>query len=177
METKVYRRYVSIIKVHRNSEFLGYYTGRDKDNKVQYDKRLLNAMVIKTAKGVEHILHILNHYYSGENTFTPFDGEEAFTTTYYDEYDEINPKIVDSYYIIRLKKKTDLLSDPSYLSKFDKKDCSFGSSLNIEKAIMVGEYHSGKLLYHLTRKYGSEYEFYKERIFIRKDRVLVLYDA
>ena len=58
METKVYRRYVSIIKVHRNSEFLGYYTGRDKDNKVQYDKRLLNAMVIKTAKGVEHIYSV-----------------------------------------------------------------------------------------------------------------------
>ena len=67
METKVYRRYVSVIKVHRDSEFLGYYAGRDKDNKVQYDKRLLNAMVIKTAKGVEHILHILSTYYSSEN--------------------------------------------------------------------------------------------------------------
>ena len=149
METKVYRRYVSVIKVHRDSEFLGYYAGRDKDNKVQYDKRLLNAMVIKTAKGVEHILHILSTYYSSENKFTPLDGEEAFTTIYYDEYDEVNPK----------------------------KDWIFESSLNIEKAIMVGECHSGKLLYHLTRKYGNEYEFYKERLFIRKDRALVLYDA
>lgn len=177
METKVYRRYVSVIKVHRDSEFLGYYAGRDKDNKVQYDKRLLNAMVIKTAKGVEHVLHILSTYYSSENKFTPLDGEEAFTTIYYDEYDEVNPKKVNTYNTIRIKKKAELLSEPSYLSKFDKKDWSFESSLNIEKAIMVGECHSGKLLYHLTRKYGNEYEFYKERLFIRKDRALVLYDA
>lgn len=177
METKVYRRYVSVIKVHRDSEFLGYYTGRDKDNKVQYDNRLLNAMVIKTAKGVEHILHILNHYYSRENTFIPHDGEERFTTTYYDEYDEVNPKKVDTYYIIRLKKRTDQLSEPSYLSKFEKKDCSFESSLNFEKAIMVGEYHSERMLYQLTRKYSDEYELYKERMFIRKNRELVLCDA
>lgn len=177
METKVYRRYVSVIKVHRDSEFLGYYTGRDKNNNVQYDNRLSNAMVIKTAKGVEHILHILNSYYSSENTFTPFEGEETFITTYYDEYDEVNTKKIDTYYIIRLKKKTDLLSEPSYLSKFDKKDWSFESSLNFEKAIMVGEYHSERMLYQLTRKYSDEYELYKERMFIRKNRELVLCDA
>lgn len=177
METKVYRRYVSVIKVHRDSEFLGYYTGRDKNNKVQYDKRLSNAMVIKTAKGVEHILHILNLYYSSENTFTSFDGEESFTTTYYDEYDEVNPNKVDTYYIIRLKKKAELLSEPSYLSKYDKKECIFESSLNIEKAIMAGEYHSERMLYQLTCKYSDEYEFYKERMFISKDRELFLCDA
>ena len=177
METKVYRRYVSVIKVQRDSEFLGYYTGRDKNNKVKYDKRLLNAMVIKTAKGVEHILHILSTYYCSENTFTQLDGEESFTTTYYDEYDEVNTKNVNTYNTIRIKKKTDLLSEPSYLSKFDKKDWSFESSLNIEKAIMVGEHHSEKLLYHLTCKYDSEYEFYKERMFIRKNRELVLCEA
>lgn len=174
METKVYRRHVSVIRVHRDSAFLGYYTGRDKDNKVQYDKRLQNAMVIKTAKGVEHILHILNNYYSSENTFTLLEGEESFTTTYYDEYDEVNLQKVNTYNTIRIRKKTELFSEPGFLSKFDMKDWSLQSSLNIEKAIMLGEYHSGKLLYHLTRKYGNEYEFYKERIFIRKARALVL---
>ena len=170
METKVYRRYVSVIKVHRDSEFLGYYAGRDKDNKVQYDKRLLNAMVIKTAKGVEHILHILSTYYSSENKFTPLDGEEAFTTIYYDEYDEVNPKKVNTYNTIRIKKKAELLSEPSYLSKFDKKDWSFESSLNIEKAIMTGEYGSNKMLYHLSRKYEDKYVFYVDRLFVEKNR-------
>jgi len=176
METKIFRRNVSVIEVHRDSEFLGYYTGRDKNNKVQYDKRLLNAMVIKTAKGVEHILHILNHYYSRENTFILIDSLETFATTYYDEYDEVDPKKVDTYYVLKIKRKEDMLSEPCYLSMYDKKEISFESSINIEKAILTGEYRSNNLLYHLSRKYADKYEFYIERLFIRKTRDLQTID-
>lgn len=42
---------------------------------------------------------------------------------------------------------------------------------------MVGEYHSERMLNCLTRKYSDKYKFYKERMFIRKDRGLVLCDA
>ena len=177
METKVFRRNVSVIEVRKDSDFLGYYTGRDRNGVVHYDERLSKAMVIKTNKGCEHFLFNLNKFQGNEFSFTKVDCLESFITTYYDEYDEVNPKKVDLNYIIRLKKKADLLSEPSYLSKFDKKEKTFESSLNIEKAIMVGESHSERLLYHLTRKYGDKYEFYKEKLFIKKDREIIIIDG
>ncbi len=38
METKVFRRFVYVIEVYKDSEFLGYYTGRDSQNNIHYDK-------------------------------------------------------------------------------------------------------------------------------------------
>ena len=46
METKVFRRFVYVIEVYKDSEFLGYYTGRDSQNNIHYDKRVPNAMII-----------------------------------------------------------------------------------------------------------------------------------
>ena len=63
-----------------------------------------------------------------------------------------------------------MLSEPSYLSKYDKKDISFGSSLNIEKAIMIGEHKAWNTVRYLSRKYEDEYDFFLERLFVRKDR-------
>ena len=176
METKVFRRNVSVMEIRKGSEFLGYYTGRDKKDNIHFDNRLLYAMVIKTTKGGEHILYNLNKFHSDEFTFNLIDCMESFATTYFDEYDEVNPKEVNTYNTIRIKKKTDLLSEPSYLSMYNKKDKTFESSLNIEKAILTGEYRSNNMLYHLSKKYADKYEFYVDRLFVRKTRTLEIID-
>ncbi len=170
MESKVYRRYVFVIEVHRESEFLGYYTGRDKKGNIHFDNRLLYAMAFKTTKGGKHILYNLNKFHSVEYTFNPIDCLETITTTYYDEYDDIGPKKVDAYYVLRIKRKDEMLSEPYYLSVYDKKGITFESSLNIEKALLIGEHRSNILLYHLSRKYADKHEFYLDRLFIRKIR-------
>ena len=177
METKVFRRNVSVIEVHKDSVFLGYYTGRDRNGVVHYDKRLSYAMVIKTNKGGEHILFNLNKFQGNEFSFTKVNCLESFITTYYDEYDEVNPKKEDEYYIIRIKKKSDMLSESFYLSKFDKKEASFESSLNIEKAIKTGDDSSRKIIYRLTCKHGDKNEFYREKLFIKKDREIIIIDS
>ena len=170
METKVFRRFVYVIEVYKDSEFLGFYTGRDKQDIIHYDKSFASAMVIRTPKGGEHILYNLKKHHGDEFSFTKVDCMETFTTTYYDDYDNVNPKKVGAYYTIRIKSKTDILSEPGYLSKYDKTDNSFESSLNIEKAIMTGEYGSNKMLYHLSRKYEDKYVFYVDRLFVEKNR-------
>ena len=64
METKVLRRVVSVIEVYKDSEFLGFYTGRDNQNKIHYDKSFASAMVIRTPKAGEHIFYNLEkHFY------------------------------------------------------------------------------------------------------------------
>ena len=176
MKTKIFRRNVSVIEVHRDSKFLGYYTGRDKKDNIHFDNRLLYAMAIKTTKGGKHILYNLNKFHSDEYAFNAIDCLETFTTTYYDEYDEIAPEKVDAYFVLRIKKKDDMLSEPCYLSVYDKKEITFESSLNIEKAILTGEYRSNNMLYHLSRKYADKYEFYIERLFIWRTRELQTID-
>jgi hypothetical protein len=63
-----------------------------------------------------------------------------------------------------------MLSEPSYLSSYDKSDISFDSSLNIEKAKMTSKHKAWNVTRQLTRKYGDEYYFYLERLFVRKDK-------
>jgi len=176
METKIYRRNVSVIEVHKDSVFLGYYTGRDRNGIIHYDERLSNAMVIKTIKGGEHIRMNLNKFHGDEFSFSMVVCMETFTTTYYDEYDEVDSKKAIAQYIIRIKNKSEILSEPSYLSKYDKKDISFDSSLNIEKAIMTGEHKAWITFRHLSRKYGNDYDFYLERLLVRKDREISIID-
>ena len=113
---------------------------------------------------------------STKEPFNPIDCLETFATTYFDEYDEIDPEKVDAYYVLRIKRKDDMLSEPCYLSVYDKKQITFESSLNIEKAILTGEHRSTILLYHLSRKYADKYEFYVDRLFIRKTRELQTID-
>ena len=170
METKVFRRFVYIIEVYKDSDFLGFYTGRDNQNNIHFDKSYSNVMVIRTPKGGEHILYNLKKHYGDEFSFTKLDCMETITTTYYDDYDDVNPKKVGAYYTIRIKSKTDMLSEPGYLSKYDKHDNSFESSLNIEKAILSGEYRLNNMVYHLSRKYADKYVFYVDRLFVEKNR-------
>ena len=170
METKVFRRNVSVIEIRKGSEFLGYYLGQDRNYNVHYSLKLADAIVAKTAKYSEHRLFRLNKYHGDEFSFKNVDCMETITTIYYDDYDVVDPKKVEAYYIVRIKNKKDMLSEPSYLSKYDKKDISFGSSLNIEKAIMIGEHKAWNTARYLSRKYEDEYDFFLERLFVRKDR-------
>ena len=176
MEIKIFRRYGSVIEVHKDSEFLGYYMVQDRKYNIHYSLKLADAIVAKTAKYSEHRLFRLNKYHGDEFSFTNVDCMETFTTTYYDEYDKVNPKKVDAYYTIRIKNKTDMLSEPGYLKKYDKKDISYGSSLNIEKAIMTGEHKAWITAQHLSWKYGDDYDFYLERLFVKKDRGISIID-
>ena len=170
METKVIRRDVSVIEVHKDSEFLGFYTGQDREFKVHYSPKLTDAIVAKTAKFSEHRLSSLRKYHGDVFSFINVDCMEKLTTTYYDDYDERSPKKVNVFFIIRIRNKTDMLLEPSYLSKYDKNDISFESSLNIDKAIMTGERKAWYTARWLSRKYGDDYDFYLERLFVRKDK-------
>jgi len=170
METKVLRRVVSVIEVYKDSEFLGFYTGRDNQDIIHYDKSFASAMVIRTPKGGEHILYNLEKHYGDEFSFKMVDCTGTYTTIYYDDYDGVRSNNTTAHFIIRIKSKSDMLSEPSYLSSYDKSDISFDSSLNIEKAKMTSKHKAWNVARQLSRKYGDEYYFYLERLFVRKDK-------
>lgn len=172
MEKKILRRNVSVIEICKDSEFLGYYTGQDREFYVHYSLKLANAIVAKTAKYSEHKLSRLNKYHGNEFSFTKVDSMGTYTTTCYDDYDEVSStRNATALFIIKIKRKSDTLSEPScYLSSYDKSDISFDSSHNIEKAKMTSKHKAWNVARQLSRKYGDEYYFYLERLFVRKDK-------
>lgn len=175
METKVYRRKVSVIEVHKDSEFLGYYTGRDRNDKLYYDKNLSNAMVIKTVKGIEHILYNLNKFHGSEFIFIAVCCSETFSSTYYDEYDDCDHSNLNTKQVVRVKYLADPLSEPTYLSDYNKAENTFAVSFDISKAVMLGKRGFG-ICRRLSQQYGDKFNFYQEPIFLKKERNIALSD-
>lgn len=167
MIKKNYGRKVFLIEVSLNNKVLGYYAGKDRDYRIIV-KGIDDAMMFKNEKSVRHNVAHQDRYNNGGFVFRAIEAEETKTKIYYDEYDNVEQ--MNALYTIRIKVKSDMLLEPGYLSKYDKTDNSFESSLNIEKAIMTGEYGSNKMLYHLSRKYEDKYVFYVDRLFVEKNR-------
>ena len=167
MIKKNYGRKVFLIEVSLNNKVLGYYAGKDRDYRIIV-KGIDDAMLFKNEKSVRHNVAHQERYNNSGFVFRAIEAEETKTKIYYDEYDNVEQ--MKALYNIRIKVKSDMLSELGYLSKYDKHDNSFESSLNIEKAIMSGQYRINNMLYHLSRKYADKYVFYVDRLFVYKNR-------
>jgi hypothetical protein len=136
MIRKSYNRNVFVIEVRQADRILGYYAGKDRNCSIVL-KSLNDAMVIKTEKGIRHILTNLELNSGTDYSFKVVEAVENQSTFYYDEYD--NVKKLKPVYIIKVKEKSDALSDPSYIRDVDFKEGSFKHSYAIEKAMQLGE--------------------------------------
>ena len=87
MIRKNYSRRVFLIEVNQNEKVLGYYAGKDWDNSVVI-KGLHGAMIIKTEKGVSHIVTNLERFYCDLYSFRVTEAIESQTIIFYDEYDQ-----------------------------------------------------------------------------------------
>ena len=76
----------------------------------------------------------------------------------YDEYD--NVKKLKPVYIIKVKEKSDALSEPGYISDVDFKEGSFKHSYAIEKAMQLGEIRSSKTYRFLVERFSEKYDFF-----------------
>ena len=173
MIRKIYSRNVFVIEVSQADNVIGYYAGKDKNYSIVV-KSLNDAMVIKTEKGIRHILTNLDINYGTDYSFKVVEAVENQSTFYYDEYD--NVKKLKPVYIIKVKEKSDALSEPSYISDVDFKEGSFKHSYAIEKAMQLGENRSYKTYRFLVERFSEKYDFYQETIFVKKERTIELRD-
>lgn len=173
MIRKIYSRNVFVIEVSQADNVIGYYTGKDKHYSIVV-KSLNDAMVIKTEKGIRHILTNLEINNGTDYSFKVVEAVENQSTFYYDEYD--NVKKLKAVYIIKVKEKSDALSEPSYISDVDLKEGSFKHSYAIEKAMQLGEDRSSKTYRFLVERFSEKYDFYQETIFVKKERTIELRD-
>ena len=173
MIRKSYNRNVFVIEVSQADRILGYYAGKDRNYTIVV-KSLNDAMVIKTEKGIRHILTNLDINYGTDYSFKVVEAVENQSTFYYDEYD--NVKKLKAVYIIKVKEKSDILSEPSYISGVDFKGGAFKLSYAIEKAMLLGEYRSLKTYRFLVERFSEKYDFYQETVFVKKERTIELMD-
>lgn len=173
MIRKSYYRNVFVIEVSQADNVLGYYAGKDKNYSIVV-KSLNDAMVIKTGKGIRHIFTNLENNYGSDYSFKVVEAVENQSTYYYDEYDHV--KKLKPVFIIKVKEKSDVLSEPSYISNVDFKEGSFKHSYAIEKAMLLGENRSFKTYRFLVERFSEKYDFYQETIFVKKERTIELRD-
>ena len=84
MIRKSYNRNVFVIEVSQADRILGYYAGKDRNYSIVV-KSLNDAMVIKTEKGIRHILTNLDINYGTDYSFKVVEAVENQSTFYYDE--------------------------------------------------------------------------------------------
>ena len=173
MIRKSYNRNVFVIEVRQADNALGYYAGKDRNYSIVV-KSLNDAMVIKTEKGIRHIFTNLEINYGSDYSFKVVEAVEKKSTYYFDEYDIV--KKLKPVYIIKVKEKSDALSEPSYISDVDFKEGSFKHSYAIEKAMQLGEDRSSKTYRFLVERFSEKYDFYQETIFVKKERTIELRD-
>ena len=70
MIRKIYSRNVFVIEVSQADNVIGYYAGKDRSYSIVV-KSLNDAMVIKTEKGIRHILTNLEINYGTDYSFNP----------------------------------------------------------------------------------------------------------
>ena len=173
MIRKIYSRNVFVIEVSQADNVIGYYAGKDRNHSIVI-KSLNDAMVIKTEKGIRHILTNLEINNGTDYSFKVVEAVENQSTFYYDEYD--NVKKLKPVYIIKVKEKSDALSEPGYISDVDFKEGSFKHSYAIEKAMKLGENRSLKTYKFLVERFSEMYDFYQETVFVKKERTIELID-
>ena len=176
METSVVRRSVYIVEMRRGTVFLGYYSGGSKNGIANYDFDLLKAMVYKNSKGGEHALFKLRKLNSEEFSFKLIECVEECSTTFYDEYDEIKKGKLESRVYIRVKDKSDPLSEPGYLTEYHNNNAErmFDFSLDINKALYYRTTTAYSTVRNLIRLFGDKYDFYKERLYLKEERNLII---
>ena len=172
MKKKVIRRNVYVVEMWRDTEFLGYCTRGHIDGKAKTNMNLQKAEVYKTAHGGEHRLFTLRKFNSEEYSFKLVECLETITKTIYDEYDDIKKGKMEGINFIRIKDKSDSLSEPSFLSEYQNNanERSFAFSLDIRKAICFRKRGYYKILQILTKNYGERYVFYREHYYLQEDR-------
>ena len=167
-------RTLSIIEVYHQSQFLGFYSGKDDENNVLYGE-LNKASTIKIDKAAEHIFNNLVKYYGERFSFRIRKAFEVRKTTYYDEYEQEEwegQRGVHS--IIRVKLKSDMLLEPKYLSSYDKATGVFNLSSRISKAMLYAKKRALNICKALTLLYHEDYIFEQEQIFIKEERTIEL---
>ena len=171
MIRKNYSRRVFVIEISQAGQVLGYYAGKDKDYHILISS-LNDAIVFKTEKSVRHNVTHQEKYDDETHSFRVVEADEIQSTIYYDEYD--NVRKLKPTYVIRVKDKSDILSEPSFVTNFDTKEETFKHSYAIEKALAFGEPRSWKLFRFLQERFSDRYDFYQEPVFIKRERNIVL---
>ncbi len=176
MEIKVVRRSVFIVEMRKGTDFFGYYSGGSNNGITNYDVDLLKAIVYKNSKGGEHALFKLKKMNSEEFSFRLIECIEECYTTFYDEYDEIKRGKLESRVYIRVKDKSDPLSEPGYLTEFhnNKAERMFDFSLDINNALYYCTTTAYSTVRNLLRLFGDKYDFYKERLYLKEERKLII---
>jgi hypothetical protein len=169
MIKKNFRRCVFLIKISKNDKVLGYYAGKD-DNCRIVAKGLNDAMIFKTAKGIQHNITNLEKKQGKEYSFKLVVAEETKTTIFYDAYDKV--KCIKPLYAIGVKDKSDMLSEAKYVSEVDFKNETFTTTFAIEKALLAGERQSWKTYRFLSKRFHEKYEFYQELIYVKRERTI-----
>ena len=172
MIKKVISKNVFVVEMWRNTEFLGYCKGGHVDGIAKTNMNLLKATVYNTAHAGEHRIFTLRKFNSEEYTFKLVECIETITMTFYDEYDDIKRGKMEGINFIRIKDKSDSLSEPAFLSEYhnNANERSFASSLDIRKAICFRKGGYFKILQTLTKNYGERYGFYREKYYLQEDR-------
>ena len=164
-------RRVFLIEVCQNDKVLGYYAGKDWDNSVVI-KDLSGAMIIKTEKGISHIVTNLEKRYSDIYSFRVVEAIESQTVVFCDEYDIVNG--AKRFFAILVKDKADLLTDGCFVSEIDKNEPNFKTTFAIEKAMLLGDRNSLKAYRFLSSVFHEKYKFYQEKIYVKKESSIEL---
>lgn len=174
MISKKQNRTLSIIEVYHQSQFLGFYSGKDDENNILYGE-LNKASTIKIDKAAEHIVNNLVKYYGDRYSFSIRKAFEVKKTTYFDEYEQEEWEGQRGIHtIIRVKQKSDMLLEPSYLSEYDKATGFFKLSSHVSKAVLYAKNRANKICETLSSVHGDIYLFFHEQIFIKEERVVEL---
>lgn len=174
MVEKKQNRSLYVIEVYEQSQFLGFYAGKDDENNLLYGE-LNNASTIKSDKAAEHILNHLIKYDGDRYSFKKRMTFEVRKTTYYDEYEEPEWQGQKGFhFIIRVKQKSDMISEPAFVCEFDKATGAFKTSYRISKAQLYTNKRAKNICERLSSIHSDIYLFYPERIYIKEERAIEL---
>lgn len=177
MITKVINKTAYAVEMWRDSEFLGYYSGGHHDGIAKPHMDLLKAEIYEKIERCEHMLLKLIRFNSEEYSFKMVECLETVTMTYFDQYDDRRKKgKTESKVYIRIKDKSDPLSEPGFLSeyRYNSNERSFCSTLDINKALSFGYSAAFSVCNALSKDYDEKYEFYRERFHLKKDKFIVV---